>query len=540
MEESENCPQSYGKKTFAEILASSSLGKSLDSSIAPTSEKAKIGLLKGKPSVSFNKQHVLDLAAPFKRSLVGKFSQGRPKLEDIHSYMVSLDLRGQFQIGLLDSRHVILNLQCDEDYHRIYSRMVWYVGDSVMRIFKWTTNFHVDKESPIVPVWIELEKLPIFLFQRDALFTIASTVGLPLRLDSATVELRKPSVARILVEINLLKDRPDSIWIGLGEEDGFWQKIKYCNVPDYCPFCWHVGHAQDQCHVKNPTLRQTQTEHTNMVKEHNNVTRGQVYRVKEKKDDPRMEFPDAGNGNKSITQDPGDTTAGDVRVSLINNQEDTELNGCAAQRTSLIDSSANNCASTSKATTPLSEEHTTNMDEALKNAAKSKLISTKEDHTIPLPAIQVVTHDAQTMEAIIPSDPSQQIDPLQQANLVIDLSPYPLLTNSDCAPLDITNQNSFAVLSRMENLSPASVAEIVGQVYLEAASSNHHNPPEDELCKKDRLVNSDAEVVLQQQQMISKEGNLSPRTIPPINKSVPARVQPKRSTASKNSTNSSK
>lgn len=232
---------------------------------------------------TLSKELVSDLSAPYKRSLVGKFSQGRPMLEDIHSYFVSLDLKAQFQIGLLDARHIIINFQCDEDFHRIYSRMIWYIGDSVMRILKWSINFHVDKESPIVPVWIELEKLPIFLFQKDVLFTIVSTVGHPLRLDAATTALRKPSVARIQVEVNLLKELPDSIWIGLGDEEGFWQKIKYCNIPSYCSFCWHVGHDLDHCHVKNPALKQTSTESFEPVKEAKPMTKkwNQVYRVKE-------------------------------------------------------------------------------------------------------------------------------------------------------------------------------------------------------------------------------------------------------------------
>ena len=63
-----------------------------------------------------------------------------------------------------------------------------------MRILKWDTNFHVDKESPIVLIWVKLEKFPIFLFQKDVLFAIASTIGIPMCLDVATAELRKASV----------------------------------------------------------------------------------------------------------------------------------------------------------------------------------------------------------------------------------------------------------------------------------------------------------------------------------------------------------
>lgn len=93
-----------------------------------------------------------------------------------------------------------------------------------------------------------------------------------------------------------------------------------------------------------------------MVKEPNK------YRVKEKKDDTRMELTDAGNGNKSITQEPGDTTSTDAQDLLINKKEVIELEGSAAHRNSLINRTIENCESIDKATTPLSEKNTANVD----------------------------------------------------------------------------------------------------------------------------------------------------------------------------------
>ena len=116
------------------------------------------------------------------------------------------------------------------------------------------------------------------------LFAIASTIGIPMHLDAATDQLRKPSVARIQIEVNLLKERPDSIWIGLGEEEGFWQPIKYCNVPYYCSFCCHVGHSIEQYHIKNPALKQFRPEAPENGKEQGTKRGTYVYRAKEKRD----------------------------------------------------------------------------------------------------------------------------------------------------------------------------------------------------------------------------------------------------------------
>lgn len=77
----------------------------------------------------------------------------------------------------------------------------------------------------MVPVWITLPRLPVHFFQRDPLFAIARLVGNPLRLDAATAALKRPSVARLQVEVDLLNPLHEKVWIQMGTKEGFWQKI---------------------------------------------------------------------------------------------------------------------------------------------------------------------------------------------------------------------------------------------------------------------------------------------------------------------------
>lgn len=149
-----------------------------------------------------------------------------------------------------------------------------------MRVFKWSTNFHVDREASIVPIWVELEKFPIFLFNKEALFAIASTIGEPLRLDTATATISKPSVARFQVELDLLNERPDMIWIDLEDGEGFGQKIKYSHIPSYCCYCWHLGHDQSNCRVKNPNLKVIESEPNPIATAKENLHQNNFYRVK--------------------------------------------------------------------------------------------------------------------------------------------------------------------------------------------------------------------------------------------------------------------
>lgn len=179
------------------------------------------GSHKGEPAGFFSPDLIGRLAQPYRYALVGKFSKGRPSMEKIHEFFKAQDFVDTFSVGLLDPRHIIVNFQGERDFLRFYSRMLWYVGDFPMRMFKWSSEFHVERESSIVPIWFKFPKLPISFFHPKALFFLASLFGSPLWLDSATLSLKRPSVARIQVETDLLKKLPSRVWIGTGDNQGF-------------------------------------------------------------------------------------------------------------------------------------------------------------------------------------------------------------------------------------------------------------------------------------------------------------------------------
>ena len=201
------------------------------------------------------------LASPFRFALIGKFSRGRPKLEEVRKFIASLDLRENPMIGLLDARHVLIQLNNEADFHRVWFRRIWYVASFPMRVFKWTTDFHVDRESSVVPLWLQLPKLPLHFFNKQVIFQIASMVGNPLLVDAATLAVSRPSVARVCVEMDLLRSTPSRVWIGNGNHAGFWQELVVENLPRYCSHCFRQGHDVETCHVLKPELRGTSGQH---------------------------------------------------------------------------------------------------------------------------------------------------------------------------------------------------------------------------------------------------------------------------------------
>lgn len=126
-----------------------------------------------------------------------------------------------------------------------------------MHTLKWTPFFSLESESLIVPVWISLPRLPIHLFNKGPLFSIARLIGEPLNVDASMATHSRLGVARVCVEVNLQGELPGKIWIGQGSS-GFWQQIEYKNLPNYCSFCHKLGHNADHCRHRStvpPTQR---------------------------------------------------------------------------------------------------------------------------------------------------------------------------------------------------------------------------------------------------------------------------------------------
>ncbi|KAL0299873.1 UNVERIFIED_CONTAM: hypothetical protein Sangu_3151200 [Sesamum angustifolium] len=136
---------------------------------------------KGEPGIIYSPEETAELAARLKFALVGKFSHGLPNLNFLRIRIVKLGLKGNVTVGRLNFKHVLIRLSNEEDFSRIWLRGEWTFDSFHMRVFKWTPNFDPQIESPIAPVWIRLPALPVHLFEKNALFTLTTKIGKPLR-----------------------------------------------------------------------------------------------------------------------------------------------------------------------------------------------------------------------------------------------------------------------------------------------------------------------------------------------------------------------
>lgn len=110
-----------------------------------------------------------------------------------------------------------------------------------MNVSKWILDFKPNQDASLAPIWVNFLGLPLPLFNMKYLEKLGTLIGRPLQVDSATLDFKSPSVARILVEVNVMAIPIKRLWIG-DMAFGMWQPVEYENWPEYCSFCKRLGH----------------------------------------------------------------------------------------------------------------------------------------------------------------------------------------------------------------------------------------------------------------------------------------------------------
>ncbi|KAL0294068.1 UNVERIFIED_CONTAM: hypothetical protein Sradi_6904100 [Sesamum radiatum] len=169
-------------------------------------EMRRIGIkysYKGEPGIIYSSEETEYLASRLKFALVGKFFHGPLNLNFHRNRIIKLGLKGTVNIGRINLKHVLIRLDNEEDFSRLWLHGEWMFDNFHMREFKWSPNFDPQIESPIAPVWVQLSGLPVHLFEKNALFTFAAKIGKPLRMDEPTADMARPDLARVCMEIDL-------------------------------------------------------------------------------------------------------------------------------------------------------------------------------------------------------------------------------------------------------------------------------------------------------------------------------------------------
>ncbi|MQL95976.1 hypothetical protein Taro_028647, partial [Colocasia esculenta] len=197
-------PSPVGGLSFARVVAASLVLPDV-----PTFVHEPAFTDKGVPAVFFSREEMDASLVPFKFSVVAKTTYGCPPIPEIRSHLTArCSIKDPFLISALDNWHLLLRFKSQDDYLR-----------------------------------------------KNLLSSIAANVGPVLQIPHAMELLINTKAARVCVELDLLKPRPERVWIGMGDFGGFWQEVSYLSLPEYCCVCRRLGHGGQKCRsVKDPVI----------------------------------------------------------------------------------------------------------------------------------------------------------------------------------------------------------------------------------------------------------------------------------------------
>lgn len=131
---------------------------------------------------------------------IGKFSYGSPGINDLRILIPQqCKLKEDVNIGLLSNRYILIRASLMVDYVHLLSKPVFYIEhrnwNYLMRTLKWDPMFDSVAETTILVAWISLPSLPPNYFMKEAIFSLAATIGKLLQVDMATMSKTRPSCA---------------------------------------------------------------------------------------------------------------------------------------------------------------------------------------------------------------------------------------------------------------------------------------------------------------------------------------------------------
>lgn len=178
------------------------------------------------PALIFTPIEVEQLNKQRENTLIMKFSLGRPQLPEVRAHIAAeWNLETPPAVGYMDGRHVTVHMGSLADTIKALVAKP-KIKNSLYRIFRWTSEFRIGKESSMVSVSVRLHNLPLQFYNDTSLRRIESVLGNVLKICPDTVNLTQQMYARICVELDVSKPMLDTIFVGTSKEDWWFQEVE--------------------------------------------------------------------------------------------------------------------------------------------------------------------------------------------------------------------------------------------------------------------------------------------------------------------------
>lgn len=127
----------------------------------------------------------------------------------------------------------------------------------LFRLFRWSPNFEIGKDSSVAAVWVKNFNLPLQYFNESALVRMGSVLDTILRICPNMCNLSQQIYARMCIEIDVSKPLMESFFVGTSQESHWMVYLECKGNNAYCTHCGLLGHMVGLCWKKYPHLEKT-------------------------------------------------------------------------------------------------------------------------------------------------------------------------------------------------------------------------------------------------------------------------------------------
>ncbi|KAK0594536.1 hypothetical protein LWI29_009004 [Acer saccharum] len=120
---------------------------------------------------------------------------------------------------------------------------VWRLISLGKGYFQILLNSNADKNM----VWVRFYDLSWEYWHPKIIYDLAKGIGVPLRLDRATVEGDFGHFARVLVDIDVSTVPPSFLLLERDDSHSSFISVEYENLPTFCSTCSSIGHFPNVC-----------------------------------------------------------------------------------------------------------------------------------------------------------------------------------------------------------------------------------------------------------------------------------------------------
>ncbi|KAJ4821819.1 hypothetical protein Tsubulata_023929 [Turnera subulata] len=131
----------------------------------------------------------------------------------------------------------------------------WHIGGIPFLLRKWEAGIQsVDFSTSLIPVWVQLRRVPFELLTTDGLSYLTSAIGKPSHMNQDCSKLMSSDRVNVCVEVEYSKPLLDQLDV---EFDGCTRTIdvSYSWKPQFCDICRQWGHHSIACSLKKTSIQ---------------------------------------------------------------------------------------------------------------------------------------------------------------------------------------------------------------------------------------------------------------------------------------------